>query len=178
MPMLISTDYYLSHKSLRERFIFMKEQIVLILLEHIKQELATLLTAANNAHLAAIDDQSVAETQYDTLAIEASYLAQGQSRRVQELQAALKAIQALVLNTSEPINMGSLVQLASDIHQDHWFFIAPAAAGFRCEIEQHKITIITPLSPLGKALIGKYCHDEITLMLGNNRRVDEIVAVM
>lgn len=156
----------------------MKEQIVSELLKHLNQDLATLLNAANNAHLAAIDDQSVAETQYDTLAIEASYLAEGQSRRVQELKAAITAIQALKITESEQVIVGSLVQLFSDVQQNHWFFIALAGAGFRCEIEQHKITIITPHSPLGQALMGKHCDDELILQLGNNHREDEIFTII
>ncbi len=53
---------------------------------HLKSKIAEAEEAAMNAHHAAIDDQSVAETQYDTLAIEAGYLAEGQSRRIQMLK--------------------------------------------------------------------------------------------
>jgi len=64
----------------------MKAEVISKILTYLQNELASLSTAAKNAHLAAIDDQSVAETQYDTLAIEASYLAEGQSRRVEALK--------------------------------------------------------------------------------------------
>ena len=69
-----------------------KEKIIQDILNYLRQELSIIQEAANNAHLAATDDQSVAETQYDTLAIEASYLAEGQSRRVDELKLSINGL--------------------------------------------------------------------------------------
>ncbi|GAA5138069.1 hypothetical protein GCM10025767_19860 [Thalassotalea piscium] len=53
------------------------------LITYLKNELSALVNAANSARAASIDEQSVAETQYDTLAIEAGYLAEGQAKRAQ-----------------------------------------------------------------------------------------------
>ena len=81
------------------------------------------VVAANNAHQAATDDQSVAETQYDTLAIEQSYLAEGQSRRVDEIRYTIELINNfkydLALETPGIIQ-GSLVQLEQDIAKQHY----------------------------------------------------------
>ena len=66
-----------------------KQALVELIISDLQQALNQAISAANEAHAAAVDDQSVAETQYDTLAIEASYLAEGQSKRVQELQKAI-----------------------------------------------------------------------------------------
>jgi uncharacterized membrane protein len=72
-----------------------KQQLITIIVSSLSQQLQKAIAAANEAHAAAVDDQSVAETQYDTLAIEAGYLAEGQSRRVTEFQQAIDAYQAL-----------------------------------------------------------------------------------
>ncbi len=48
---------------------FNKKQLVDVIVTALKQELQQAIDAANEAHAAAVDDQSVAETQYDTLAI-------------------------------------------------------------------------------------------------------------
>jgi transcription elongation GreA/GreB family factor len=157
-----------------------KKQILSDIHSHLEQELSATITAANNAHLAATDDQSVAETQYDTLAIEASYLAEGQSRRVAQIQQAKQALTKLVLRDFDknmPISLGALVQLAQDSDDNHWFFLAPAAGGFRGELEGESYTVITPTSPMAKALLGKFIDDEIELMVGVNKLCDEIVAV-
>lgn len=154
-----------------------KEQIVTLIIDELKQELNQAISAANEAHSAAVDDQSIAETQYDTLAIEASYLAEGQSRRVLELQTAIHDYQALTLtlfNENTPISLTSLVQLSKDIISKHWFFIGPASGGFRCELSEQKITVITPHSPMGQALIGKIQEDDIDIKLGANHLIDYI----
>jgi len=157
-----------------------KQALVILIVNELQQELNQAINAANQAHAAAVDDQSVAETQYDTLAIEASYLAEGQSRRVQELQTAINDYQKLNLlmfDINKPIALTALVQVAADSQAQHWFFIGPAAGGFRCLLDQQHITVITPQSPMGLALIGKFQDDDIEVMLGDSRLLDGIALV-
>ncbi|WP_284243902.1 GreA/GreB family elongation factor [Thalassotalea insulae] len=153
----------------------MKQQIINKVIEHLKQELTAISAAAKAAHSAAIDEQSIAETQYDTLAIEASYLAQGQSLRAQQLNQAINQIKSLSLATSNKVTLGSLVHLEQAEQGTQWFMILPAAPGFRCTIEQQEITVITPDSPVGKSLQGKQIDDEITLQLGTRKVSAEII---
>jgi len=158
-----------------------KQALISLIISELKKELNQAISAANEAHAAAVDDQSVAETQYDTLAIEASYLAEGQSRRVQELQAAINAYRSLNLlsfDESKPINLSALVQLNSDIKAQHWFFIGPAAGGFRCHLDQQNITVITPQSPMGLAMMERYQEDDLEVMLGNSQIKDYIDRVL
>jgi len=155
----------------------MKAEVISKILTYLQNELASLSTAAKNAHLAAIDDQSVAETQYDTLAIEASYLAEGQSRRVEALKKSIIELKALPLEQSLQVSLGSLVQLSQDTCAKHWFFIAAAAAGFRCKINDQQITVITPQSPMGQVMMEKYVDDEIQLLIGNNQLDDDIAVI-
>ncbi len=154
-----------------------KQQLVNIIITELTQELHKAIAAANEAHAAAVDDQSVAETQYDTLAIEAGYLAEGQSRRVTEFQQAIDAYQALTrfsFDEKSQVTIGTLVQLAADSASNHWFFIGPAAGGFRCKLAEQNITVITPGSPMGVALLGKQQDDDIEIMLGANKLEDYI----
>ena len=161
-----------------------KQRLVNEIILYLQDELEQAVQAANNAHNAATDDQSVAETQYDTLAIEAGYLAEGQSKRVTEYQQALKAYQQLSLsnfNKNSIIKLAALVQLAKDKDCRHWFFIGPSAGGFRTEIRANnnvqKITVITPQSPMGMAMLGKQQDDDIEISLGNEKLIDYICAV-
>lgn len=146
-----------------------KKQLVDLVVTALSKQLQQAIDAANEAHAAAVDDQSVAETQYDTLAIEASYLAEGQSKRVIEFQHAIdayKALELIELNNESYIALGALVQLSTDADTNHWFFIGPAAGGFRCQLAQQNITVITPKSPMGMALMGKQLDDDVEVMLG------------
>ena len=156
-----------------------KQLITLILAELIKRHQQA-IAAANDAHAAAVDDQSVAETQYDTLAIEASYLAEGQSRRVIEFQHAIdayKKLNTVEFDSDDVISLGALVQLSADLMRNSWFFIGPAAAGFRCQLGPESITVITPKSPMGMALLGKQQDDDITVMIGSNKLEDYIATL-
>jgi len=157
-----------------------KKQLVDLVVTALSKQLQQAIDAANEAHAAAVDDQSVAETQYDTLAIEASYLAEGQSKRVIEFQHAIdayKALELIELNSESYIALGALVQLSTDADTNHWFFIGPAAGGFRCQLAQQNITVITPKSPMGIALIGKQLDDDIEVMLGSNKLEDYIITL-
>ncbi|GAA0823201.1 GreA/GreB family elongation factor [Colwellia asteriadis] len=159
---------------------FNKQQLIAVIIADLQKELLQAQQAANEAHAAAVDDESVAETQYDTLAIEASYLAEGQSRRVQEYRNAIDELNALSCkeySADDAISLSALVQLAQDSESNSWFFIAPAAGGFRCTIANRNITVITAKSPMGMALLGKYQDDDIAIMLGNNSLNDYIKQV-
>lgn len=142
------------------------------------------LVAANNAHKAATNDQSVAETQYDTLAIEQSYLAEGQSRRVDEIRYAIKRLQSIPLAALQKkiqISIGSVVQLEKDIDKQQWFFLAPAAGGYRCKLAMQSntinIVVITPQSPIGAAMMGKVLDDEISIQIADKNIADFITMV-
>ncbi|TWX51141.1 hypothetical protein [Colwellia hornerae] len=157
-----------------------KQKIINDILAYLSAELFAIKTAANNAHLAATDDQSVAETQYDTLAIEASYLAEGQSRRVHDIQQAEQAIEQFVIHDFDkkmPISLGALVQITQEKCGDKWFFIAPAAGGFRGVLNRKPYTVITPNSPMAMALMGKFIDDDVALLIGTNKQYHEVIAV-
>ena len=167
-----------------DKTIIYKNNIVAQVIAQLQEELSLALVAADNAHKAATDDQSVAETQYDTLAIEQSYLAEGQSRRVDEIRYAIKCLAALPLEaslTSEKVVMGSLVQMEQDLAKQQWFFIAPAAGGYRCQITTGQtlanITVITPQSPMGAALLNKVVDDDVIVAVGTKKICDYIVAI-
>jgi transcription elongation GreA/GreB family factor len=158
-----------------------KKVLVTEIINQLTIELHKAELAAEQAKNAATDDQSVAETQYDTLAIEASYLAEGQSRRVQEFKQSINAYKVLSteqVNTEQSIKIGCLVQLAADESSHSWFFIGPAAGGFRAIIGEQHITVVTKQSPMGKTLMGKYLHDEVGIKVGPITLNDEIIQVI
>ncbi|MDN3653460.1 hypothetical protein QWY77_11975 [Thalassotalea ponticola] len=136
------------------------------IIAQLQQQLNDALLSANNARLAAIDEQSVAETQYDTLGIEASYLAHGQSERAAQLMQQINAYSALELrqfDLDDAIAMSALVSvgLANDKTNCQHYFIGPHAGGIKVTIRGKLITVITPKAPLGKHLIGLYLEDRV-----------------
>lgn len=157
-----------------------KPQILTLVLKQLTQELNNCIEAANNAHLAAVDEQSVAETQYDTLAIESAYLAEGQSRRLLELKktiAQLKSFTFQPIDIEQPIKLGGLIQF-EDSRQNQWLLMSPAAGGYKVFIGDNLVTLITPQSPLGKAILNKYLDDDIQYQAGNQLINKTIVALI
>jgi hypothetical protein len=130
------------------------------LLEQIRAELRASLErlskAAFEAHAAATDPGSKAEGKYDTRSLEASYLAAGQARQVDELAASLRTFEALVLPDFEhddAIDAGALVR--AKLHgETAWFLLVPTAGGLSLPHEGGEVTLLTPESPLYQKLLG------------------------
>ena len=60
--------------------------IIAAILHQLQQDLAVAAAASQQAHDSATHTENVPENQYDTLALEAAYLAHGQSQRIEALQ--------------------------------------------------------------------------------------------
>jgi len=140
---------------------------------------ALLLQAAKTAHAAATHDENVPDNKYATLALEASYVAQGQANRAQEIQAALQAFRQLVLqefSEASPIRLTALVQLEDEAGACRQVFLGPAAGGLCLTFEEQEVMVITPASPLGRGLLGKRCGDSVQIRTDALREY-EIVSV-
>ena len=137
------------------------------LLEKIRTELNAqldrLTRAAMDAHAAATDPDSKAEGKYDTRSLEASYLAVGQARQVEEIAEAVKAFEAFTIRDfaiDDAISMGALVEVEMDGEPAH-FLLAPAAGGMMVEMDGLEITLLTPASKLYQNLLGKRTGERV-----------------
>lgn len=151
------------------------------LIEHLVIELEVIykiaLTAAKMAYTTATDKENIAENKYDTLGLEASYLAQGQAKRASECGAELKAVQklsAVDYSSSDAIVVGTLVSLIDEDEQQVSLFLAPVAGGLKFVFEESNIVVITQSSPLGKKLLGKFVDDEFELATGQHKKIYRI----
>ena len=146
-----------------------KTAVHLLLLEKLEIDLEVLQRAAQTAYEAATHAENIAENKYDTLGLEASYLATGQARRVEEIRQSLKNCQAMALapySAAQGIQVGALVNLEAENGSGQWLFLAPDAAGLKLNHDGHTVTVITPRSPLGAALLGKQLDDEVQINVG------------
>ena len=138
------------------------------LVGRLREELTSRFQAARAAEAGATDPQNKAENKYDTRGLELSYLAAGQGRQIVELQASIAEIEAMTVRDftpGEPAGLGALVTLASAApgEAETLYFIAPGGGGTEVQMGRKEIVIITPVSPLGRQLIGKKKGDEFTL---------------
>lgn len=141
----------------------MKSQLLEAIRTELKARFERLAKAAMDAHAAATDPGSKAEGKYDTRSLEASYLAAGQAKQVDELAETVRIFEAFTLPDfamDEPIAMGALVEV--DIRgETSNFLLAPAAGGMVIEMDGIEITLLTPASTLYQNLLGRQVGDSV-----------------
>ncbi len=135
---------------------FMKQALIEIIRAELGSRLKVVSKAAMEAHAAATDPDSKAEGKYDTRSLEASYLASGQARQVEEMMAAARVFDVLELDEfgmEDAVDAGALVEV--DLGgESEWFLLAPASGGLVVEFEGREVTLLTPESPLYRRLVG------------------------
>lgn len=157
-----------------------KERILQRLIASLAADLDILSNAANAAHAAATHEECIADNRYDTLGLEASYVAQGQANRAQEIKRALETYRKLELRffaADAGIRLTALVTLEADDGSTRTVFLGPEAGGLKIEEDGEEIIVITPGSPLGRALLGKNVGDRVELPAGSTGKAYEIVEV-
>jgi transcription elongation GreA/GreB family factor len=156
-----------------------KQTILNRIIETLAADLATLTAAAKHAHSAATHEECIPDNKYDTTALEASYVAQGQANRAAQIRRALERYRTLTLQNFDeksPIRLTALVTLEADDGRRMQVFVGPEAGGMKIGQGQTECIVITPESPLGRALLGKFCDDEIQVGKGANRKDYTVVA--
>jgi len=159
----------------------LKAELKQQLLKLMQQELDAAFDAVNEAHANATHEQSKPENQYDTLALEAAYLAHGQSERIAELQdqiAILNNFELREFSEDDQIAAGALIQLLnSNEDTTKLLWMLPVAGGEVLTSGESKITTVTPEAPIAQELIGRYEGDEITLNLPVGQQSFEIYKI-
>ncbi|MCB1049120.1 MAG: transcription elongation factor GreAB [Acidobacteria bacterium] len=141
-----------------------KQKLLDKLIEHFEAEWRHFLKSAQVHHEMATHEENVAENEYDTRGLEASYLAEGHVKQAKEAQLTLSALKRLELESfeDEPIAVGALVELANKAER-RFYFLGPRGGGAKVEVDGVSVTLITPNAPLGRALSGKTVGEEIIL---------------
>jgi len=157
-----------------------KENILQRLIASLAADLDLLSRAARTAHEAATHEECIADNKYDTLGLEASYVAQGQANRAQEIKQALETYRKLELRFfggNAAIRLTALITLEAEDGSIRKVFLGPEAGGLKIEQDGKEIIVITPGSPLGRALLGKAVGDRVELPAGNAAKEYEIIEV-
>lgn len=138
-------------------------QQIITMLSH---DLSVLTSAARAAHQAATHAECIPDNKYDTTALEASYIAQGQANRSQEIRQSLELYRRLEPREfcdDDPVRLTALVLLEDDDGNCRRIFLGPQGGGLKLFQGSEEIVVITPSSPLGRELIGKRSGDQVEL---------------
>jgi transcription elongation GreA/GreB family factor len=150
-------------------------------LEQLAANLRQAEQAALTAYEAATHEENIAENKYDTLGLEASYLAAGQARRVDEIRQAISQWTQLQLRRYDEqhgIQLGALVWLSDAQGTEQCLFIGPEGAGMKLSLDEQEIRVISPRSPLGQRLIGRTEGDTVELRIGARGQTLDILRAL
>lgn len=153
--------------------------------QELKQELIALfqrdVDAAERAHRAsregATHEEARPENDKDTRALEQSYLARGQAQRVEELSAGLADLKMLPVRSfteSDPVALGALVSVQAE-DGTRTYLIASHGGGIA--LASGQVHVVTPQSPLGRALLGKRVGDDCHVPAAARVREIEVIEV-
>ncbi len=133
------------------------------------------LGSARAAHAAAIEGATHAEARpendKDTRGLEQSYLARGIAGRVADLEAAVATASAMMLRAfgaDDAISLGALVEV-EEAGRTRRFWLVAHGGGV---VLPGDVTVLTPTSPLGRALLGKHVDDECEVAEGRSETDD------
>lgn len=157
-----------------------KPALLQAIVQRLESELALLTRAALATYAEATDEQNRAENKYDTRSLEASYLARGQSKVVDEAAQAVEQFRSLPARdivAGEPVALGALVTVADPAGQASHYFVGPRAGGVELEHAGRTVMIITPHSPLGRQLVGRREGDTVPLERGGRHSEYRIIRV-
>jgi len=149
-------------------------------LDRLAEDLLQVEQALREAHETATHEENIAENKYDTLGLEAAYLATGQARRAEALRQAMaqwRQFRPRPYDASQGIQLGALVCLVgSDDKQQH-LFLGPMGGSMKLLSGTQLVQVISSEAPLGRALLDKCEGDEVSIGGGPTRQAFEVLRV-
>jgi len=131
------------------------------------------LQAANvQASAGATDGEARAETKWDTCGLESSYLARGHALQFKALAADVCELRAFAIPvfTGQPIGLGALVEVEQN-KEKTLFFLLPCAGGTELCVDGRDVTVVTPSSPVGAALLDKRQGEKFSFRAGSSGKI-------
>ncbi len=152
-----------------------KDDLLAQLTAHLQASARDARQAMEEAALEAREGATPAEKREDSrVSLEQSGLARGQQARLNRALAdlaLLEGFQPTRLDAKARIDLGAVVEVESD-DAGRTFFLAPAGAG----IELHGpggdgfLSVVTPTSPFGRAIIGRVLGDVVDIVVAGETR--------
>jgi transcription elongation GreA/GreB family factor len=157
-----------------------KDEALRALRELVADDLARAADAQRETQRGATHEEAKPENDKDTRALEATYLARGLAERVAALEDAVAKLGGLKLRSFDrdtPIALGAIVTLAPEQGPPARYFIVPAAGGLKLKVGSDTLTTITTDAPIGRALLGAYEGDEVSVQTPQGPKALEIERV-
>ena len=149
-------------------------------LERLAEDLRQAERAARAAHETATHEESVSENKYDTLGLEAAYLATGQARRAEAIRQAManwRQFRPHPYDARKGIQLGALVCLADSVDNQQQLFLGPDGGSMKLVSGAQLVQIVSSDAPLSRAMLGKREGDEVSIQVAQIRQHFEVLRV-
>jgi len=143
----------------------------------LSQDILVAAEAVKIARDTATHKDCLGSSKYETMGTEASYLAQGQGIRLLDLERALAYFKQLIVSPNNTASLGAVIRIESEEGKQQTFCLAADAGGLQVVFAQQSITVITPQSPMGRAMFGKAAGDSFTLTIAGKTLSYELLMV-
>ncbi|MDZ7891221.1 MAG: GreA/GreB family elongation factor [Rhodoferax sp.] len=144
-------------------------------LERLAEDLLQAEQAVRAAHETATHEENIAENKYDTLGLEAAYLATGQARRaegIRQVMASWRQFRPRPYDASTGIQLGALVCLVDADDKEQLLFLGPDGGSMKLD---SGIQVISRQAPLGRAMLGKCEGDELWVQVASIRQQFDVL---
>ncbi|MBT8045665.1 MAG: hypothetical protein KJN67_00735 [Pontiella sp.] len=149
-----------------------KMKICKSVLAELEEDLRRQLAAQETAAAGATHAEARAETKWDTCGLEQSYLARGHAQQFELLARQVEELRAFIPPdfSGKPIGVGALVETEMD-GESMRFILLECGGGVEVMDDEREITVITPESPVGAALLGRKAGAGYSFRTGMEGRI-------
>jgi len=147
---------------------------------HVQEDLDVITASQEEAQAGATHEENKAEGDKDMRSTEDSYLARGLAKRVKELREAVAMLNALHLRSfaeGDVVSLTAIVDVEDEQDRELCYFLAPVGGGVSLGEGGETASVVTPSSPLGRALLGREVGDEVELQTPQGNKFLSIVAI-
>ncbi|MBC7537742.1 MAG: GreA/GreB family elongation factor [Bacteriovorax sp.] len=153
-----------------------KKIILEKLIENLRKELSEVESAAKSTRDLVTSDDLKSEGKYDTRAIEASYLASAQLKRVDEIKTDIQMLEETELVSANKLQMGSLA-LIEHKGNERYYFLTSTSGGTMLTVDGNTILVISVFSPLGNEALGLKAGESFEVETPKEMRTYKIISV-
>ncbi|WP_428268367.1 GreA/GreB family elongation factor [Haliangium sp.] len=163
-----------------------KHALVAEIRRRLAADLAQVSASQQATQAGATHEESRAENDKDTRALEATYLSRGLAERVVELENAVTRLATMPMRRfgeDDAVAVGALVHLApadpddddAGASGDAYYILLPVAGGLRIELDGVTVRTVTTNAPIGRALVGQHLDSEVEVRTPQGR-LDCVIA--
>lgn len=160
---------------MRASIVINKTALLQEIIHKLEAEVKQLRESFEEAKLTSIEAPGRMQSRYDTMGVEAAWVADGLAKSIEEkVEGVYKLKNFRMPEDPERVSIGCLVGIGpenGDIESVFW--ILPACGGISVPLDDNlTLQTVMPQAPVARALIGKSLDDEVSARRG---RTDDVV---